>query len=46
MDEQGLEETLLVRHQEMVHDAVAEIGGEDFAGLGPSVTKQIERPGR
>ena len=34
VDEQGLEDALLVRHQEMVHDTVAEVGGEDFAGFG------------
>ena len=34
MDEPGLEEALLAGDQEMVHDAVTEVGGEDFAGLG------------
>lgn len=42
MNEQGLEDMLLVRHQEMVHDAVTKIGSEDFAGFG-AVGKETDR---
>lgn len=34
MNEQPFEHALLPRHQHMVHDPVAEVGGEDLARLG------------
>jgi hypothetical protein len=45
VDEQGLQEAFLVRHQEMMHHAVAKIGGKDFAGFG-TIGDEADGPSR
>ena len=45
MDEARLEDALLARHQHVVHDTVAEVGGEHLARL-RAVGDEADRPPR